>query len=76
MAALTGVIELIHKPGSDNVITAVLSPLISPDQPSLGVNSVCVCGASEQGKPFQQNLHTLPRLSISLFLNYDSLTFN
>lgn len=42
MAALTGAIELIHKPGSDNVITAVLSPLISPNQPSLGVNCVCV----------------------------------
>lgn len=75
MAALTGAIELIHKPGSDNVITAVLSPLISPDQPSLG-RGVWVSEVSEQSKPFQQNLHTLPRLSISLFLNYDSLTFN
>lgn len=30
IAALTAVIELIRRPGSDNVITAVLRPLISP----------------------------------------------
>lgn len=30
IAALTGAIELIRRPGSDNVITAVLRPLISP----------------------------------------------
>lgn len=34
-AALTGAIELIRRPGSDNVITAVLRPLISPPQPAL-----------------------------------------
>lgn len=34
IAALTGAIELIRRPGSDNVITAVLRPLISP-QPAL-----------------------------------------
>lgn len=30
IAALTGAIELIRSPSSDNVITAVLRPLISP----------------------------------------------
>ena len=34
-AALTGAIELILRPGSDNVITAVLRPLIPPPQPAL-----------------------------------------
>lgn len=33
IAALTGAIELIRRPGSDNVITAVLRPLISPPRP-------------------------------------------
>lgn len=35
-AALTGAIELIRRPGSDNVITAVLRPLISP------LNLLCI----------------------------------
>lgn len=35
IAALTGAIELIRRPGSDNVITAVLRPLIPPPQPAL-----------------------------------------
>lgn len=35
IAALTGAIELIRRPGSDNVITAVLRPLISPPPPNL-----------------------------------------
>lgn len=37
IAALTGAIELIHRPGSDNVITAVLRPLIP-----LPTCSVCI----------------------------------
>lgn len=37
IAALTGAIELIRRPGSDNVITAVLRPLIP-----LPTCSVCI----------------------------------
>lgn len=38
-AALTGAIELIRRPGSDNVITAVLRPLISPPPNLLCIRS-------------------------------------
>lgn len=43
IAALTGAIELIRRPGSDNVITAVLRPLIPPS------NLLCVYKEQKMG---------------------------
>lgn len=57
IAALTGAIELIRRPGSDNVITAVLRPLISPPQPAL-YKEQNMGGGGGAEPSFNRGLHT------------------
>lgn len=49
IAALTGAIELIRRPGSDNVITAVLRPLISPPHPQPALSKEQAMGGEGGG---------------------------